>query len=287
MKSVVLTYTGSSGNVYDLKTKGLIRTKTANFHAYEWKMDVTKQQYGVTVDRFTRDPATYQAVLIFDGTYENNKEMLERLHADFERDILNNTPGKLTWGDCSIDTFVYSSSTEPGDIEPDAKNTVKFYCPRPFWVQEKKISIFAHTPEILSTDKAYDYQYDYSYVGMLDQRVKFDTKHYAESDFRITAYGPFSVFNVNISGNIYRVEYEISTGEAMIIDSRQKGMYKGEAYVLKSDGSVANVFDYRSPSYQLFKRLPAGILTIDYSRTYGIDLSVFIERSEPIWNSSQ
>ena len=226
-------------------------------------------------------------MLLFDGSYESNQELLKRLHADFERDILSNTAGKLTWGDCSIDVFAYSSSTEPGDVEPEAKNTVKFYCPHPFWMQEKKISIFASTPEILSTDKAYDYEYDYSYVGMLNQRVKFDTQHYAESDFRMTAYGPFSVLNVNISGNIYRVEYEVSSGEVMVIDSRQKGIYKGEAYVIKSNGTTVNVFDYRSPSYQLFKKLPAGILTIDYSRLFGIDLSVFIERSEPIWNSSQ
>ena len=285
MKStVVVKYTGSSGNEYDLKTKGLVRIKTANFHNYEWSMDTTKQQYGVTIDRFRREPITYQTLLVLEGTYEESKKLLEDLHADFERDILNNTPGKLTWGDYSIDTFVYASSTEPGKTEPEVNNTVKFYCPYPFWTQEKKISIFPHNPEVLDTDKKYDYQYRYSYVGLLESRAYLDTQHYAESDFRMVAYGPFSVLDVTISGNKYRVEYPASAGEAMIIDSRRNGQLKGRAYLQKQGNQEINVFDYRAPQYQIFKKIPPGMVTIDYSREHGIDLSVFLERSEPIWN---
>ena len=69
----------------------------------------------------------------------------------------------------------------------------------------------------------------------------------------------------------------------MTIDSRQKGRLKGEAYLVKEDGTRVNVFDYRAPECRLFKKVPPGRLTIDYSRQHGIDLTVFLERSEPIW----
>ena len=100
----------------------------------------------------------------------------------------------------------------------------------------------------------------------------------------MVAYGPFSVLDVTISWNKYRVEYPASAGEAMIIDSRRNGQLKGRAYLQKQGNQEINVFDYRAPQYQIFKKIPPGMVTIDYSREHGIDLSVFLERSEPIWN---
>lgn len=284
MSKVKVIYTGSSGKSYDLKVKGRLRIRTANFHNYEWAMDTTKQQYGVTVDRFRREAITYSATLLFEGSYEETKELLESLHADFERDIINGTPGTLTWGDYSIRTFVYSSSTAPDSVW--TKNDVKFYCPYPFWTKEMTINIFPFTPTIRETDKKFPYQYPYSYAGMQERRVFLETNHYAESDFKIVAYGPFSALNVNINGDIKHVDYEASAGEYMVIDSRQKGRLKGEAYLVQGDGTRVNVFDYRAPECQLFKKVPPGRLTIDYSRQHGIDLTVFLERSEPIWTSS-
>ena len=284
MKTVNVFYTSSSGNTYDLKAKGLVRLKTANFHKYEWSVDATQHQYGVAIDRFRREPAAYTAELVFESGRLENKDLIERLHADFERDILSNSPGTLTWGDYSIETFAISSSTEPGEREPEAKNTVKFYCPSPFWTKEIKTSIYPYMRTPRQTDKSYSYQYGYSYAETLDARALVDTKHYAESDFRMVAYGPFDCLNVRISGNVYRVDYAVNAGEIMVIDSRKNGVYKGQAYVLQLDGRKVDVFDHRSPLYQLFKKLPAGLLVIDYERTYGIDLSVFLERSEPVWS---
>lgn len=283
--NVKVTYTGSSGNTYNLKLKERLRLKKANFHKYSWGMDTTKQQYGVTVDAFRRDPITYDASLIFTGSYEENKDMLEALHQDFERDILTNKQGKLTWGDYSIGTFATSSSTYPNDNE-ETQNDVSFYCPYPFWIKEKTINIFPYTPTILDNDKQYSYEYPYGYASSQERVVHFETGHYAESDFRIVAYGPFSELNVEINNDVKRIVYAVSAGEYMVVDSRRNGQYKGQAYVVGTNGTIVNVFDYRAPGYQLFKKVPAGLIDIDYSRTHGIDLTVFLERSEPIWTLS-
>ena len=284
MSDVKITYTGSSGNTYNLKKERFARIRTANFHAYEWAMDVTKQNQGVVVDRFYKEPAVYTAEIVLFGTVADRKKLLEAMHADFERDIINGTPGTLTWGEYSIGAFAYASSTSPDT--PWTKNEVKFYCPYPFWTKEMMISIFPFSPTVREKDKQYDYGYDYSYAGMQERRAFLETNHYAESDFKIIAYGPFSALNVDINGDIKRVDYEASAGEYMVIDSRQKGRLKGEAYLIQADGTRINVFDYRAPECQLFKKMPPGRLTIDYSRQHGIDLTVFLERSEPIWTSS-
>ena len=181
--------------------------------------------------------------------------------------------------------FVTSSSTYPNDNE-ETQNDITIYCPYPFWTMEKTIHIFPYTPTVTDEDKQYSYQYPYSYASSQERTVRFDTAHYAESDFLMVAYGPFSELRVEINDDLKRVGYAVSSGEYMVIDSRLHGQYKGEAYVIKSDGTRVNVFDYRAPEHQLFKKAPAGTLNIDYSRTHGIDLTVFLERSEPIWTLS-
>lgn len=282
---VKLTYTGSSGNKYNLQADGLVRVKSANFHSYEWKASVTAQQFGVTVDRFQRDPITYAASLIFMGSYKENKALIETLHEEFENDIINMSPGTLTWGDYTIQTYVMSSSTYPSD--PWTQNDVKFYCPYPFWVKEKNIQIFPFNNTMQATDKQYNasmgrYGYGYTYASQQDRLVYIKESNRVPCDFKITAYGPFAYAAITISGEIHRVDYEVSAGDYMVIDSRKYGRYKGRAYVVSS-GTEINVFDYRDPRYELFAKVPGGDIVIDYARTYGIDVTFFFERSEPKW----
>lgn len=285
---VKLTYTGSSGNIYNLQADGLLRVKSANFHNYEWKASVTAQQYGATVDRFQRDPITYATSLMFMGNYEDNKALIETLHEEFENDIMHMSPGTLTWGDYSIQTYVISSSTYPN--EPWTQNDVKFYCPYPFWVKEKTIRIFPYSPHVLASDKQYDaangrYGYPYSYAGSQNRAVFLKSSNLVPCDFKIVAYGPFSYASITINGGTHRVDYEVSEGEYMVIDSRRYGRYKGRAYVVSS-GVETNVFDHRDPQYELFAKVPAGDIIIDYARTYGIDVTFYFERSEPKWTLS-
>lgn len=286
--SVEITYRGSSGNVYNLQADRLLRIKTANFHNYTWTASVTKQQYGATVNQFQREPITYAASLMFMGSYETNKELIEALHDDFDNDIQSMKPGTLTWGDYSIQTFVIASSTYPKDAW--TQNDVKFYCPYPFWVREKTISIYSYDPTILSTDKQYDsansrYGYTYSYVGAQTRIVHIKENNKTPCDFRIVAYGPLTSVNVTINGGTHRVDYTVNDGDYMVIDSRRNGRYKGQAYVM-SGTTKTDVFDYRDPQYELFARVPGGDITIDYSRTYGVDITFFFERSEPKWTLS-
>lgn len=286
---IEVLYRASSGNTYNLKMKRKMRLKTANFHKYGWTRDVSARRYGEILNRFTKDPQIYAATLMFVSGYEANREAIDELHADFERDIINQTPGRLIWGDCYIDCYAISSSTEPDANGLWAKNDVEFYCPYPFWIQEKSVSILPldEEEEADSTVKNYapGYAYSYSY-GARSIKVVTTLDYFGRSDFRMVAYGPFADLYVDIGGNVYNVNYPVAAGEYMVVDSRQSGLYKGQAYVVRANGEYINVFDYRNPLYSLFAKVPPGTISIMYPRTYGIDLTFFMERSEPIGGGS-
>lgn len=279
---VNVQYIASSGNIYNLKTDGELKIKNANFHNYDWTPDVVQNRFGTSVSRFTREAITYAVTLYFYGSYAMCKSHIEAMHADFERDKINLSPGRLVWGDCYIDCYATSSSTYPGDGNAWVVNEVEFYCPYPFWIQEQSISIqpIGASP-VGDREKKYNYQYYYAY-GANQTSTTVNLDYYSDCDFRMVAYGSFSALYVTISGNVYNVQYPAAAAEYMVIDSRQNGIYKGQAYLVGNNGAITNVFDYRNPEYSLYEKIPAGTITIDYPRTYGLDITFFMERSEPI-----
>lgn len=281
-----IVYLASSGNSYNLQLPRMVRVKEANFHTYEWKYDGYDLRYGAAITRFTKEAVEYDATLRFFGSRASRSDNIEALHSDFEQDIVTQTPGRLYWGDCHIDVYVMKSSTYPDDNDLWTDNEVTFFCPYPFWIQEKNISITAVDPDETGreTDKYYDanrYNYPYGYaIG--STRTWLDLDYYADCDFRLTAYGPFSELYVTVNDNVYNIDYPADSGEYIIVDSRTVGNLKGQAYLVRANGEKVNVFDYRNPLYSLFAKIKAGNITVAYPRSYGIDLTVFAERSEPV-----
>lgn len=280
--SVNITYIASSGNEYNLKAENELRIKEANFHNYEWEIEASENRFGVSIDRFAKAPVIYPVTLMFMGTYDQNRANIEALHSDFERDILTQSPGRLVWGKCYIECYARGSSTYPDENNVWTRNEVEFYCPYPFWIQESFISIPALGQVPLTQgEKKYSYQYDYAYApGGND--VYVDLGFYGASDFRLVAYGPFGSLFVTMGGNVYNVAYSADPGDAIVIDTRRHGVQKGEVYHVNPIGDKTNLFDYRNPLYPLFASIPAGPFQISYSRDYGIDLTLYHERSEPI-----
>ena len=129
---MILYYTSSNGQTFDLKV-GKIRTRTANFHDYEWTPQTTTQQYGECVYGFDKPAITYTMLLSIFGSHDDRKTQLNLLHDAFDHDIRNMTPGKLTHGDSEVECYITFSTTYP-DAD-DTKNEISVFCPYPFWVR--------------------------------------------------------------------------------------------------------------------------------------------------------
>lgn len=275
--NVPLKYIASSGNEYNLKSDG-IRTKEANYHTWNWGVNGTTLQYGLRVSDFTRKPATYETRLILDGSYAQRKAILEALHDDFELDVRNMTLGRIMWGDYYIDCYITASSTYPDENNYWTDNEVTIYCPYPFWIKELarefKPQVAPEDEQFL--DYEFDYRYDYFYgnPGIATWQTDFPFS----SEFRMTIYGAVSEPRILINGYPYQFFDTLEATEYVVIDSRSNTITKYLA-----SGSKVNIFDLRNKAESIFNPIPPGTLTFNWSGTFGFDLTLYEERSEPRW----
>jgi hypothetical protein len=79
---VNITYTASSGHVYDLQAKTILQ-REANYHVWEWSPVATELQYGAKVSAFGRGPAIYTTQLVFRGPQNQRKERRRKMKNTF------------------------------------------------------------------------------------------------------------------------------------------------------------------------------------------------------------
>lgn len=276
MSGVNLRYVASSGRSYNLRSDTLRTGAGANFHDWKWNASAVKLRYGERVSAFTRPAAVYEATLSLFGAPESQQAQLEALHDDFELDVRNMTPGRLMWNDYYIECFATQSKTKPNDNNIIVDNEVSFYCPYPFWIKEETKNFFPQTggTGALFLDYPYDYPYDY-YPGDSGSVIWY-TNFPFSSDFRMVIYGPATNPRVIINGHGYQIFDVLEASEHVIIDSKRGTVTKTTA-----SGQSTNAFDLRNKEESVFDQLPAGALTISWSGTFGFDLTLYEERSEP------
>jgi len=286
-----VTYTSSNGSTFELLTFDGLKLEKADFHKYSWGKKVSTRQFGERLLYFTKAAQTYKATILFKGAPAARREKINAFHAATEYDITHQTPGRITWGLDYIDCFIVDSDTAPrSDGASYTENQVTIYCPNPFWIEEMTTLIMPTTHGSRATDKGYpadrthpnSYPYSYSYP-YAPNAVFIHVDHYTESPFRLVVYGPATDVDINISGNIYKVDHQILNNQYMVIDSRSDIPADRKCYIVSESGIITNTFDYRDPAYELLKPVPAGDVIVTFDRTHSAELTLYLERSEPRW----
>lgn len=279
-----IVYESSNGKKYDLITSRM-RATSGNLHEYEWTVDADEQIYGEKVKGFKKEAAEYSITLTFRGKLEERHIAMDDIVNSFEYDIANKTPGRLYVGEYYIQCYMRSGKSKVnGTWNNWSDLTVTVYCPYPFWIREQLISIqpLDESAKAVSSAKGYPYGYAYSYP-ISQTAVHFTVDHYADSDFQMIIYGPAADINITIADHPYIIHYQVEAGEYLTIDSRDTQPADRRIFLTRNNGEKINVFNYRDSTYSALQKIPAGELKVDYSRLYGIDLTLFLERSEPKW----
>lgn len=278
-------YISSRGKVFNLLSFDYAKLSDANFHKYAWGRSVIKRKYGEIVNEFTKEAQYFECTFKFRGNPSRRAQQIEEFHFETEYDITHKTPGRLIWDKDYIPCYFVESSTYPEeDGSIYTANEGVFYAPYPFWIEEKIVEIFPTVEgAILENSKGYvpeenRYGYPYSYCGA-PTSVYIDVDSYADCDFQMTAYGPAPFVQWTIGNHIYKVDYALRENQYMVIDSRQNTEPDRQCYVVNESGIITNVFNYREG--EIFKKIPSGNAILNYPRTYGLRLTIFIERSEP------
>lgn len=216
---------------------------------------------------------------IISGSKETTQELCNKLNEVFEKDIYNNVAGKIYINDYYMRCFIKSckkSKRGNGVIRSYEYTLITDYL---FWVKETTYQYLAEPPEAVKyTDLEAGImfpEFPFDFAPVRGEKI-LENPSFADSNFIMIIYGFAESPQVSIAGHPYRVETTVYEGERLIIDSK-----KGTVKKIGRLGEVVDCYNARQKDYSVFEKIPAGLNVFQWSGGFGIDITLFDERSEP------
>lgn len=216
---------------------------------------------------------------IISSSKETTQELCNKLNEVFEKDIYNNVAGKIYINDYYMRCFIKSckkSKRGNGVIRSYEYTLITDY---PFWIKETTYQYLAEPPEAVKyTDLEAGImfpEFPFDFAPVRGEKI-LENPSFTDSNFIMIIYGFVESPQVSIAGHPYRVETTIYEGERLVIDSK-----KGTVKKIGRLGEVVDCYNARQKDYSVFKKIPAGLNVFQWSGGFGIDITLFDERSEP------
>lgn len=258
---------------YLLQTGELFNTK--------WNYESIRKAYGgASITEFWKDLEERKLILsIVNYGKESYESAVDRFYDVTNYDVTNQVPGRLYYGNMYLSCYlVQSLKTEWESDSSYLDNEVTLVAEYPVWIQDKFYQ-FRKKEDTESSNNMYlDYPYDhpFDYMGEIKGVGYIDNPDYP-CHFQAIVYGPVPSPRFTISDHLYEVSTKLGEGEYMIIDSRLKTVVR-----VRTDGTKVNEFNNRNKQFSLFEKIPVGNNLISWSGNFGIDMTLFYERGEPI-----
>lgn len=276
----MVKYQNSIGEIYSLQEFG-VKIKNAKLHSYSWNVIERKHRFGAAVRDFKKDAIEYKIELRISGTDNRKKEIENILFEAFERDINTKRPGKLLYDDYYIECYITASETSPDEYF-GLKKTITAYCPYPFWVKETTYQYLPEPPEAVKYTELEEGimfpEFPFDFYTETGEEVLINPS-FNDSNFIMTIYGFAENPQVSIAEHPYKVEATINEGEQLVINSLTHTVQK-----IGRLGEITNLYNARGKIYSVFKKIPPGTNTLQWSGGFGVDIKLFDERSEPKWS---
>lgn len=244
---------------------------------YSWSYDIINNR----ISRFYRSVTSRKLPLSFVGkTDEEAIAVKNRLLELAEADIVAMRPGKIYVGEYYTSGYITASAKSDYLISKRyTKNNLTFTSEESSWFRDRtyvfSLKDAGNTAGGSGRDYPYDYAYDYS-VHANNRQIVCDT--IGSNRFKIRIYGETTNPAIRIGGHIYSVTGMIRAGETLLIDSVTKTIT-----LTNAAGEKINWFDKRNRKNYIFEPIPSGVVDIVCDGTFGFDLTIVEERSEPKW----
>lgn len=250
---------------------------SSDMRDYEWSYETINNR----ISRFYKGIKARKIPLIVYCSSDEEAIRIKNLLCDMaETDIQANLPGKVYIGDYY--TYGFITASEKSDYLLNKRLcyiNLTLTSDNPSWYREQKHTFLPNTGGSIGvgggTDYPYDYPYDYA-LTLRGRSVVCDSV--GNSAFKLLIYGEAVNPTVIIGGHIYSVLGSIGKGETLEIDSLNKTITLTTAM-----GNKVNWFDKRGRESYIFEPIPSGQNTVSWLGTFGFDLTVIEERSEPRW----
>lgn len=281
---IMAKYISGTGNEeYVLNQSYEIMIGSCNPHSSEWTYESVEKKYGINITSFGKDPLEIPITMKYRGTEQQIYQNADNFFAASERDIINMTPGKLYIGDEYVTGYFISHSSAQSSEFYGVQEELNFLSPYPFWIREEKKSFMPIT-EGLQTDEFLDYEYDYQYdySAQSGGGVIWQVDHYAPCEFLMTIFGEAADPRITINGHPYQIYTTLLANEYLQIDSRRNAVTK-----FLANGTRQDLYDMRAkyPNPSVFEPITPGNIAITWPGSYGFDLTLYLERSEPRWKA--
>lgn len=126
-----------------------------------------------------------------------------------------------------------------------------------------------------SADYPFDYPFEY-YTKLVGDSI--NNTGFTASNFKLIVYGACVSPFVSIGGHTYKVNCTVGENEYLTIDSAEK-----KIYITSNTGEVINKFNARGREDYIFEKIPPGTHDVVWDGSFGFDVILLEERSEPKW----
>ena len=275
---MTLYYVSSEGTKINLMGDGIYAQEPETLSPGTWDYNtITRNNNFAKVKNFYRSLQELKLKLsiMFDSREEFNRRM-DELYRVMERDVYLLKPGRLYWNDWYKE--VYAVDLAFGDFDEGyeaIEKDITFLTVNPSWVKEQTKMIIYGTSDSNDTDYPLDHPYD---LGYPVKAITFNNESAMACDFRLTLFGAAESPAIMIGGHRYEVFCDLAHNEKVVIDSRNKTITLYDGY-----GHETNVFSKRNRESYIFEKIPEGRCAVIPLSESDAQLTIYIERSEPIW----
>lgn len=220
--------------------------------------------------------------LSYEEKIEAKKKAAQRLFNVIEYDVANNADGRI-----ETDTGSYLPCRIVASTKSDWENPTSYMfcdltavCGKNTWINEMKKSFFP-VLEAKSDSGMFDYPYDYEYdyASQITGKDMLNIDHISASLFKLTIFGACLNPCIYINNHKYCIYTSLDKDEYLVIDARKNTIIK-----YSYDGSTENIYDLRGKEQSVFEAIPAGNIPVMWDGSFGFDITLYLERSEPLWS---
>lgn len=270
---MIIKYVNHTGKEINLN-KDPYKMLVSDLLDYEWDVSYSGNRikgFGYSVKEKTLNIDVHRTKTA--GSRENMNKLTEF----FEQDVISGIPGKIYLNDSYMFCYIKSSGKSNWETDQITCCEYSLVTDYPFWISEKNFSFLPETTELYTELLDYPYGYEYNYYGSEKGTERINNDHYSDSHFKMIIFGPTVNPRILIGGYPYEVTTTVEQNEYLTINSREQTVVK-----TKQDGTKVNEFDKRQKEQSIFRKIPSGSNSVNWSGDYGIDITLYQERSEPI-----
>ena len=269
-----IVYTGTSGAEVRFRAAGPWHYYGTDLHDYEWEADTVNDR----AVSFRRKPREFSIKAVMDGGSAAERD---RATDVFDYDVAAGEAGTLRVGASEMRCWVTASSKDLWWFDGRymvAELTVR--ADEPVWTRETVLQFRKEAGDASSADLEFPYDFPHDWKND-DVSSTLMSPYSKDCAPRITVYGPAVNPYVIIGDNRYQVDATVPDSGLLVVDAREHTIVIKDAY-----GRAENAFSagVRSDGANVFAKVPTGNSAVSWSGSFGFDVALVEERSEPAWS---